>query len=645
MNIILPFRRFLILDFYLVMLGGNMAIFDYKGQDARKLISDAWTISAYTNGIAAAGELYKIPSLVVDNATNNFLPPAGWRELTPSELGLSEDRLDITGSFKGESLLGSQAKILGEFNDSGALVKVAFSVAGTSSVLDLVPGYVEMANGTYINSFEYLLSAVKDYAVGNGLGGSDVVVTGYSLGAAAVNNFYTQRESLSDGFYKDASFVSAESPVISDGEGVFNFGFENDVVYRAVGDDAQGPVPALLNALTGNDTSYVSTTDNIVLFDTLYSLPVWPYGVFSVANLTGWSAHVGGVFTNPIQRIGESSFYDYIERDSVVVLSNLDAVSRLTSWVSDKDTSTSNHYGKPAFLLGTENGDKLQDGAGDDFLDGFQGSDQFRLSTGTDLVAGGVGEDKVYLSGDAANYEAVRLNDGTLFLYDSSGKYGLKELSGVETVEFETETVTTLSTLPIIGNIIKQVSTVLTPSYDVSGSKLESNALFGRDKEYQSSIQGVEGNDTLAGSSQRDLIFGLDGDDSISGLAGNDLLHGGLGNDLLFGGAGSDQLFGGAGDDRLVGGVGDDYLSGGVGSDIFSFGSRGFGNDVITDFNIHGNGVDIVEFSSSVFATEEEVLGSIVQGEEGAFLSVGDGSITFIGVAVEQISAQSFVIS
>jgi len=92
---------------------------------------------------------------------------------------------------------------------------------------------------------------------------------------------------------------------------------------------------------------------------------------------------------------------------------------------------------------------------------------------------------------------------------------------------------------------------------------------------------GLEGDDSLQGSSADDWIFGGEGNDEITGADGNDKLFGGNGRDVLQGGFGSDFLYGGPGNDELYGGPGDDILVGGKGADYFDCGD---GYDTIIDF-------------------------------------------------------------
>ncbi|WP_227698223.1 hypothetical protein [Pseudomonas chlororaphis] len=263
-----------------------MAIFDYKGQDGRVLISDAWNLATYTSGVATVGALYNIPGAVLGEG-NTFALPQGWREIGASELNVDSSHLDLTGSFKGENVFGSQARVFGQYNDSGQLIKMGFSIAGTNSLTDLL-GYPAMIDNSYIRGYDYLLDSIKDYATGHNLTGKDVLVTGYSQGGSVTNSMYLGKDTLADGFFKDSDYFGMASPKVGNDDGIFNFGFENDIVHRLIGEqtDLGG---AIIDALKGSDANYSSSTDNIVLFDTVYSLPTWPNGPFSVANLSGWS--------------------------------------------------------------------------------------------------------------------------------------------------------------------------------------------------------------------------------------------------------------------------------------------------------------------------------------------------------------------
>ena len=103
------------------------------------------------------------------------------------------------------------------------------------------------------------------------------------------------------------------------------------------------------------------------------------------------------------------------------------------------------------------------------------------------------------------------------------------------------------------------------------------------------------------GTNAANSLFGGDYNDSLRGLAGKDTLSAGAGNDVLNGGTGNDTLLAGAGLDFLRGGTGADTLTGGADSDLFKFSAGETGQSVktmdkITDFEIGALG-DKIDFS------------------------------------------------
>ncbi len=110
-----------------------------------------------------------------------------------------------------------------------------------------------------------------------------------------------------------------------------------------------------------------------------------------------------------------------------------------------------------------------------------------------------------------------------------------------------------------------------------------------------SSASGTAGADAFFGTAANDSLGGAAGDDAMHGGAGDDVLRGDAGDDILHGGGGNDALSGGAGADRLVGGAGNDTLNGEAGSDVYRF-ARGFGRDVVNQYDTSTGRKDIVEF-------------------------------------------------
>ncbi|MBC8130839.1 MAG: calcium-binding protein [Rhizobiaceae bacterium] len=596
-----------------------MAIFDYKGSDARADVAEAFRLARYSQ-IEAFGALGDALGIVTRSGDDLGIP-AGWRELTAAELGVSAAKVDADGFFTGATSPAAQTKVLGFVGANGQIERVSIAFAGTNNLNDL-PDYLALAEGRYIEEFRYLLDAAAAYSAGKGLAGGDVVVSGYSLGGAAVNIFAERAGEIAGGFYATSDFFGFSSPTIFDDETVFNYGAENDVVYRVIGDSDGSVSEGLLEALINEDNEFLSSADNIVFFNDLYASPLSPYGPFGILNLFGgWNAHITGIFEETAETIGRSSFYDLIERDSAVVISQLSEGLRGTVWVEDAFRTTSSHFGDPAFLLGTDSGDRLRDGEEGNYLDGFAGNDRFDLSTGNDSVAGGTGTDTVLLDGRASQYEAIRLSDGTVYLDGAAGGYGLKELVSVESVAFGLA------------------------SYTVRSSALDSTLFLSPDIRYASHREGGEGGDRLTGGSGVDRLFGRDGNDQLFGGSGNDLVHGGAGDDRLFGQAGNDRLFGAAGDDVLVDGLGNDRLSGGAGDDRFDFSSGFGGRDVVTDFDAGAEGDDMLILAAQLFRTADAALARFQQTGFDALLSWSGGSVVLEDVTIADLGVDDILLA
>ncbi|BDH44727.1 hypothetical protein TUM12370_07710 [Salmonella enterica subsp. enterica serovar Choleraesuis] len=112
-------------------------------------------------------------------------------------------------------------------------------------------------------------------------------------------------------------------------------------------------------------------------------------------------------------------------------------------------------------------------------------------------------------------------------------------------------------------------------------------------------------------SDEFDVSRAGDGNDILHGGEGNDLLFGGGGNDILNGGNGNDMLFGGDGDDILSGGAGNDILHGGSGKDTFKWTSEDIGSDIIKDFNINEDKIDL-----------SDILKDVGEGDLSQFINV-----------------------
>jgi len=173
-------------------------------------------------------------------------------------------------------------------------------------------------------------------------------------------------------------------------------------------------------------------------------------------------------------------------------------------------------------------------------------------------------------------------------------------------------------------------------------------------------LYGLKGNDVIVGGGGNDLAIGSLGNDQINGAAGSDTLRGDGGNDLLLGGTGNDLLLGGAGSDLLAGGQGADTLIGGGEKDYFSYSSFVDGNDVIRDFAVAADVIDLVpllnrtQFSGNTALQKFNTFVTLTQVGANTQVSInssGNGATptnvllaTLEGVTASTLTASNFAI-
>ncbi|MBS1175472.1 MAG: Lipase [Burkholderiaceae bacterium] len=619
-----------------------MGMFDYRNytsSESAELLATAYRLATYTNTAGFLGlPVEQVLPWVADIALNTgFYPntaqvgiPVGWRELNPNELGLPDSAVDFSGHYTITSPLtgilptGLQAKVFGEYDAQGHLTRVSVSFTGTNSIADL-PDYFQLNTGEMVPYLEPLLTAVKNFVTEQNLTAEDVIITGYSLGGAMTNLAAQNRRTLVDGFFENANFVGVEAPLIYDDPSILNFGYENDVVYRVIGDETSvlGAIQAADPGLVNPDSMYGSTVDNIVLFDDMYASPLWPMPLFSLVNIpAGWYAHVDGVFTDAYQRIIDNPFYDYMERDSTTIVANLTSVTRGTTWVQDKATVTSDHYSTPAFLIGSKFDDLLQGGQSSDYIYGDSGNDSIRTGAGADRVDGGTGTDTLRLDGKASDWNAYRLSDGTVF-FDAKNGSDLKQAEHIEKLAFESDALS-----------------ILNP-YEIGAQNIIDKRfwLFGSNIAYQADTEGTNGNDTLSAKA----VFAKDGDDTLTAVGTGSLLHAGEGNDILKGGLGNDQMYGAEGNDRLLASKGNDSLFGGVGDDIFMFNILQ-GKSVIMDFNLEIGDNDSLVISKNIFADTNALSAATHQVGTDVVINQGIYSIALHDTLVNDVLHHTFLV-
>ncbi|NBZ89750.1 Hint domain-containing protein [Stagnihabitans tardus] len=325
---------------------------------------------------------------------------------------------------------------------------------------------------------------------------------------------------------------------------------------------------------------------------------------------------------------------------------------------------------------GTNFGDFVYGGGGNDSLGGAGGSDQIYGGTGNDTldggtsgdrVEGGAGDDRILLTGTFGTDTILggeTTDEVTGDTLDGSA------LTGAATVVFsgsEAGTFTSGGSTATFSQIERLVLTGLSDSLNatLATSAVHVDAGAGTDTIWGGtgadtliggagfdSILAGDGNDTVydenatgtvsggadyvdlgagddryigTGLADNDTIFGGTGNDTITALGGNDLLYGGAGNDLLTAGndtltTAGDQLFGGTGADTLIGADIADTLDGGEGADSLS--GNG-GGDILY-------GGDTLAASGGTFITNGTFT-SALTGWTGTDMEVNPESAYFTG--------------
>ena len=225
----------------------------------------------------------------------------------------------------------------------------------------------------------------------------------------------------------------------------------------------------------------------------------------------------------------------------------------------------------------------------------------------------------------SGNGELVDKGDGTwIFTPKTDDDTAVTFAYDVSDGKLSTGTTATLDLLPVYDVILSGKGggaryTGTDGAEDIFGNRGNDrvNAAGGEDQVWggdaNDRLYGGDANDLVDGGKGNDRVYGDDGDDQVLGGIGNDWAYGGAGADIVGGGVGNDHVYGGedndqvagdtgndhvygedgddnvsggAGNDMVNGGEGDDILSGGAGHDRFVF-EGAFGQDTITDFDIH----------------------------------------------------------
>ena len=318
----------------------------------------------------------------------------------------------------------------------------------------------------------------------------------------------------------------------------------------------------------------------------------------------------------------------------------------LAAGTADGDGSTGHDtFTGISGVSGSNFGDIISGGIGNDQLFGNGGDDVIGGGAGNDFLNGGAGADTfVFVSGGGSDTIAD-FNQGQGDRIDVTGVAGIYDLSDIQSHATQQGPNTVIDFGG--GDIITLQNVTL-------GNLVTDDFIF------PSAITGTSAADVLVGTSQADVISGLAGNDRLQGLAGDDTLDGGTGFDRTIytdatGGVTVDLAAGtaagpGVGTDTLIGIEG---IVGGAFADNLS--AAGFAGDsgiagTPTGFNeIEGGGGD--DTITSAVNSQGALLTRISYANASSGVVVdlnahtatgGDGNDTLVGSGFAGVVGSGF---
>lgn len=379
------------------------------------------------------------------------------------------------------------------------------------------------------------------------------------------------------------------------------------------------------------------------------------------ADFTGTSAWTVNLIDGTARRSGDASSLT----ETLISIERLNLGSGNDTVTGSIVAETVNAGAGNDSVLGGGGNDSLAGSAGNDTLTGEDGNDTISGGAGANRLTGGAGTDRFVIGTDT-----VAASD-TIVDFDAAGGE-IIDLTALGTGLTVSLVRGASSTSFTVGN-----RTVSLTGVDASSLTLANfvgvSALGSAASNYDDSLTGTSGADTIDALAGNDTVSGLGGNDSLIGNSGDDVLIGGAGADTLSGGIGSDtasyagsaavnvnlftgaasggyaagdvfasienligssgadalagstssnQILGGGGNDTVLGDSGNDTLDGEAGNDSIDGGS---GNDLLyagtgSDWMIGGAGTDTFDYSRSTAA----VILNLTTGTASGGWAAGD---------------------
>jgi Ca2+-binding RTX toxin-like protein len=251
--------------------------------------------------------------------------------------------------------------------------------------------------------------------------------------------------------------------------------------------------------------------------------------------------------------------------------------------------------GNPAAINGGAGNDDIRTSANfADNVDGGEGNDtilgssQGTAPVNNDVLRGGGGTDTI--TGGAAN-ETIEGGAGGDTIFGMAGNDTIFGASNGNTTGDTANTITPGPGRDIVNGGGTASDTV---SYADAGRRSGVNVTL-------ATGAGDDGSAEDGAPGQRDVLTAVE---RVTGSALNDrltgddqanTLSGGVGDDTLAGGAGNDTINGNDGDDVIDGGAGSDTMTGGNGTDLADYSSRGAPVNVTLNTTGRNDGTDVID--------------------------------------------------
>jgi Ca2+-binding RTX toxin-like protein len=249
------------------------------------------------------------------------------------------------------------------------------------------------------------------------------------------------------------------------------------------------------------------------------------------------------------------------------------------------DPSTARNIGDGEvidLIVGSDSGNTLASGLGDDFLYGRGGFDNFFGGAGSDFIDGGDDHDQARYydfdddaSGATTTGIEITWGDASVEVLDSWG--GIDNLVNIEDIvgtSFDDLLILQGDFAAISANDTSFKNTVYGGYSDTDPHDGDSSNEIIGDTIILSTVQGVEvdleGGTITDGASE----FNVTSYENVIGSGYTDIISGDDEANIIFGGTGEDEIYGIDGNNVLLGGDDKDIIQGGDGDDIISGGAH-----------------------------------------------------------------------